>query len=155
MPFTFENVELKSGANLKNESVNNINLRKLFLRSIKIDQDVKIKNLYVLDVVKAKEIEVGETVNGAHFSSSVVRYDSKKRQKMTGEWLFQKDLNINGSLVVEGYVSGLNLSELCRINPSGKINLIVGGTDFQSLILPAFKTLYFLFYTSVYIFRFG
>ena len=128
VPFYFENIQLKSGASLKNETINKINLKKLFSRSIKINENTKIKFLYGTGQISANEIEIGETLNGAHFSDSILRRSNYNgSQFLSGECLFENGLDIEGSLIVEGFVSGLNVSHLCQINPKNKINLVVGG----------------------------
>ncbi|KAK6626302.1 hypothetical protein RUM43_006613 [Polyplax serrata] len=127
-PLTFKNICLKSGSSLSNETINNISLRKLFHRSIKINEDATIKHLYALDKVKAEKIDVGGTVNGADFSDSVVRSRSAGSQRMLGEWFFDKGFKVNGNLKIEGLVSGLNLTLMCTRRVRDNTSLVVGGS---------------------------
>ncbi|KAL0273346.1 UNVERIFIED_CONTAM: hypothetical protein PYX00_006037 [Menopon gallinae] len=128
-PMYFKSVVLEAPSILQNETINNVNLKRMFRDSVKVNKPAHIKYLAVNNM-RVKNLQVPGTVNGAKFEESVVLAKSDVPQVVEGEWFFDSDLVINGSLTLEGFVSGVNVTHLCltRQSQPKDINLIVGGS---------------------------
>lgn len=140
-PMSFKTVTLEVPSILNNETINNINLKRMFRESIKLNESTHVKYL-ALNNMTVKNLQVLGTVNGAKFEDSVVLAKSEVLQNVEGEWFFDRDLVINGSLTVMGFVSGINITRLCSLRhlQPKDMNLIVGGIlhFYSRFVLPIF-----------------
>lgn len=122
--FELSNVSFESGVHLK--TINNVEFDNFVENVAYINESTTLGVVNFLSRVQVENLTNYDLLNGANFYNSVVVRNSTKPQIIDGQWLFQKNLVIDGDLIVHGQINGLDLGVLCEM--SQKLpKVIVGG----------------------------
>lgn len=118
------NVNFVNGIQL--ETINDVEFTPFVENVAYINESTKLGIVDFLKIIEIDNLTNYDLLNGANFYQSVVLKNSSERQVIEGQWLFQKNLVIDGELIVHGQVNGMDLTVLCQMSQKPP-KVIVGG----------------------------